>query len=447
MTDAFSSHLEDAAIAGLFSEPAWVNAFVRVEAALARAQAQAGVIPAAAAAEIARRGQSFAPDLRRIAESTARHGFPIIGFLEQFRAHVGAESGPWVHWGATTQDIVDTALVLKLREALAAIEVQIADLISVLAKLADAHRRTLMVGRTHLQPALPITFGLKTVGWLAPYVRHRQRLAEIRPRLLVVQFGGAAGTLASLGPKAEAVERALAAELGLQSPSSPWHAQRDRLLEGSGWLAVVSASLAKFAADVLWLAQGEIAEVYESVDRGGGGSSAMPQKANPARSESILVATRLVADHHASLLHVPPAEHERGTLTSQLELIHLPRMCALTSGALRNAERLASGLVVDGERMKANVAATHGVMLAEACTLALNRHLKHEDARALVREACATAITEKRNLLEILCARPEARAAVNEFPKDEADYLGSAELFIDRVLADAGELPAPRKSP
>ena len=437
MNELFTAHLEDAAIAARFNDAAWIEALVRVEAALARAQAAAGVIPESAAARITERASSFSPDIARLAVTTERDGFPIIGLLEQLRAHVGDDAARWLHWGATTQDILDNAMMVQLAGALGGIEQRMVEVSMALARLAHAHRHTLMVGRTHLQPALPIPFGLKAAGWLAPFARHRRRLVDLRGRALTVQFGGAAGTLASLGARGLAVMDGLAADLGLRVPSMPWHAQRDNVHEIGGWLALVAASAGKFTQDVLLLTQPEIGELGESPAADRGGSSAMPQKSNPVRSEAILVAARLAAHHHAGLLSAPAPEHERGTQNIQLESVHLPRLCALTGGALRAAEMLARELVVEVDRMRANLDATHGILLGEACVLALSRHLEAGAARALVREACARASAEKRHLVEILRARPEVRPALNELPKDEADYLGVAQDFIDRVLAEA----------
>ena len=211
----FQRALVDPEIAGLFTDAAWVDVLVRVEVALAEAQARAGVIPAAAATTIAERTRSFVAQPAKLAAGIEQDGFPIIELVAQLRAHVGGDAARFVHWGATTQDILDTGLVLQLRETLDRIEARLATLTEALSKLADRHRAALMVGRTHAQPALPITFGLKAAGWLAPLVRHRRALAELRPRVLNVQLGGAAGTLASLGDKGPAVVDALAAALRL----------------------------------------------------------------------------------------------------------------------------------------------------------------------------------------------------------------------------------------
>ncbi len=436
----FTAPCEDPAIAACFDDAAWIAAFVQVEAALARAQAGAGLLSGDIAEEIAARCATFRPDFAALAAATARDGFPIIGLVAQLRAHVGAAAADRVHRGATTQDIVDTALVGRLGAALGLCDAHLAALIRSLAALAERHRRTLMVGRTHLQPALPVTFGLKAAAWLAPLLRHRERLAALRPRLLVVQFGGAAGTLASLGESGPAVASALARELRLGLPLMPWHAQRDTLLETAGWLALVNSSLSKFAQDILLLTQFEVAEVAESTDRTEGGSSAMPQKRNPVASETIVLAARSAAVHARALLDAPAPEHERGTQAGQFELMHLPRALILTGGALRAALRLAAGLVVDPARMKSNLDATRGVLLAEAATLALAQHMDVSEARKMVAAACAAVATEQRHLIDLLRERTAAPVDWAGL-RDESGHLGVADQFITRVLAAAAPPP------
>jgi len=432
----FVAPYEDAAVAALFSDAAWIKAMVRTETTLAQAQAKIGLIPPETAAAITARAETFSPDLARLHAATARDGFPIIELIAQLKTHVGPDAAKWIHWGATTQDVMDNALVAQISGAFQFIEQSLVRTTQALTTLAKQHRATLMVGRTHLQPALPITFGLQAAAWLAPLLRHRRRLAELRPRLQVLQCGGAAGTLASLGHQGPALARAWAAALGVGVPPMPWHAQRDSILETAHWLGLVGGSLAKFAQDVLLLTQAEIAELQESADGTGGGSSAMPQKRNPTSSETILVAVRSAAAHLTALQSSPPPELQRGTQTAQLELIHLPRLLALTGGALLASDRLAHQLVVYPARMQANLAATHGTLLAEAATLALSAHLDPTDARALVREACAAAVTEKRHLVDILRERVTAPVGWGEL-RNETHQLGSTDSFIDAVLAAA----------
>jgi 3-carboxy-cis,cis-muconate cycloisomerase len=292
-----------------------------------------------------------------------------------------------------------------------------------------------MAGRTHTQQALPITFGFKVAGWLAPLLRDQARLHELKPRLLVVQLGGAAGTLAALGDRGIDVQAALAAELDLNVLPMPWHTQRDHLAELGGWLSLVSGSLAKMAQDILLLAQNEVGEVRESDDPARGGSSAMPQKSNPITSEWILAVARANFGHLATLHQALIQEHERGTHGLQLEWLTLPQMFACTSAAVKHALWLSESIQVDKTRMEANVRASNGLMLAEALAAALAQTMGRAEAEKLVSEAALIAVAENRNLIDV--AQTKTNAALDwETLRNEAGYLGFAETFIDRVLRE-----------
>ncbi len=423
------------AIAEIFSDEQHVRYLLEVEGALARVQGRLGVIPAGAAAQITSGAATLSVDFDQLRAGTERAGFPIIELVRQLRGHVGAGAADFVHWGATTQDIMDTALVVQIRAALAKFELDLNTLVQTLARRADEHRHTLMAGRTHSQQALPIPFGLKVAGWLAPLLRHRERLMQLRPRVLALQFGGAAGTLASLGTAGIVVREALTAELNLSLSPMPWHAQRDNFAELAGWLSLLTGSLAKMAQDVILLAQSEVAEVRENDDPARGGSSAMPQKSNPVVSEYILVAHRtnasLLSTMHQALLQ----EHERGT-TGQMEWLALPQMFALAGSALEKAVWLGENLVVGMNRMRENVAASQGMILAEAISEALGPYLGRAEAKKLVAAAAGQAMAEGRHLVDVLregCDVPLDWGTLRE----EANYLGAAERFIDQVLQSA----------
>jgi 3-carboxy-cis,cis-muconate cycloisomerase len=431
----FAPLFSDPAIADVFSDAQFVRRLLEVEAALARVEGRLGVIPAEAAQTIDSASASLAVDLDRLRAAVERDGFPIVELVRQLREHVGRAAADFVHRGATTQDILDTALVLQIRAALEVMEPLMFRLMENLAALAQRHRRTLMAGRTHGQQALPITFGFKVAGWLAPLIRHRSRLSEMKPRLLVVQLGGATGTLAALGESGLRVQAALADELGLSVLPMPWHTQRDTLAELAGWLSLVSGALAKMAQDILLLTQTEVAEVREGGEAARGGSSTMPQKRNPITGELILAAARANASLLASMHQALVQEHERGTHGWQLEWLALPQMFGLTTGALRHAGALCADLVVNEARMRENVRASNGVMLAEAASLALAGAMGLAAARTLVAEACQIATTEKRPLSEVLQERTEIAVDWSSF-SDESAHLGQAEAFIARVLAD-----------
>jgi 3-carboxy-cis,cis-muconate cycloisomerase len=335
---------------------------------------------------------------------------------------------------------MDTALVLQLRSALTLLEHRLNTLIGNLARLADAHRTTLMAGRTHGQHALPLTFGLKVAGWLAPLLRHRERLDQLKPRLLVVQFGGAVGTIASLGDQGMAVQEALAQELGLGVPLMPWHSQRDTLAEFAGWLSLVSGSLAKMAQDIILLAQSEVAEVRESGDSSRGSSSTMPQKRNPVISQAILAAAHtnaaLLSSMHGALVH----EHERATSAWQVEWLTLPQMVILTAAVLNKTLFLSENLVVDADRMQANLAGSNGLLMAEAIDLALSPIIGRTEAKQIIRAAVPVAVEQNRHLVDVVRERVRERVDADidwERLLSEANYLGSSDAFINRVLQQA----------
>lgn len=425
----------DAGLAALFDDAAAVRAMVAVEAALARAEAEAGVIPRAAADRIAAAAGSFAPDLDALGEGSEQSGVPVIELVRQFRAHVGGDAAQWVHWGATSQDIVDTALVLRLREALVLMAVRLDQVIAALAALADAHRLTVMAARTRYQQALPTSFGLKCAGWMLPLLRCRERLPGLRLRLLAVQFGGAAGTLAALGDSGVAVMEALAAELDLACPPLPWHSQRDGIAELGSWLSLVTGALGKLGQDAVLLAQTEIGEVDESAG-GRGGSSTMPQKANPVAGEALVAAARLNAGLLGTLHQAQIQEHERGGAGWQMEWATLPTMVVTTGAALAKAEALLARLSVAAGRMRENLGPGNGLILAEAASFALAEHMPRPEAQALVKQAVAAVLAEGGHLVDALRSRSSAPVDWERL-RDPASYLGANEALIDRALAAA----------
>lgn len=430
----FGSLVGDEEVSALFTDEALARRLLEVEAALAKVQGELGTIPSEAAQRIAAAAPTLTVAWDGVRAGVERDGFPIVALVEQLRAHVGGEAASYVHWGATTQDIMDTALVLQVREGLERLEHRLVGLIRALASLAAEHRDTLMAGRTHAQQALPLTFGLKVAVWLAPLLRHRQRLRELEPRLLVVQFGGAVGTLAALGEQGLAVQRALANELGLGVPLLPWHTQRDGVSELASWLSLVSGSLAKMAQDVVLLSQTEVAEVRESEAGARGGSSTMPQKTNPIQSELVIALARqnaqLLAAVHQAMIH----EHERGTHALQLEMLALPPMFTLTASALGKSLWLAENLVVDKARMLTNIAASNGLMMAEAASFALSAYLPKAEAKRRVKDAVQR--VGEQHLIELL----EAETGVDlSDVRKESSYLGATPALIARVLAAVEE--------
>lgn len=432
----------DPEVAEIFSDEQFVRCMLDVEAALARVQSRLDVIPAKAGEKISAAAAGLAVDIEELQAGTERAGFPVIALVEQLRKQVGGDEASYVHWGATTQDIMDTALVLQIRSSLGVIGGNLRRLIERLAALTSRYRDTLMAGRTHSQQALPIPLGLKIAGWLAPLLRHRQRMAAISERVLVVQFGGAAGTLASLGESGASVQVELARELDLGVPLTPWHTQRDNLAELAGWLALVTGGLAKMGQDIILLAQTEVAEVRETDDPSRGGSSTMPQKNNPILSEGLVAAGRANASLLASMHQALVQEHERATHGWQLEWLTLPQMFALTASALKRAVFLSENLVVDEGRMRQNVASSNGLMLAEAVTFALAPSLmSRSEAKELVAAACRLAADQDRHLVDVVREQVELPSGAEEIDweglREAGAYLGSADSFIDRVLQAA----------
>ncbi|HEY7551453.1 MAG TPA: adenylosuccinate lyase family protein [Hyphomicrobiaceae bacterium] len=420
-----------------FSDEAAVRRWVDVEVALAAAEARAGVIPHEAAEAIRRGARPEAIDLARLKAETDLVGYPIVGVVHQLANQVG-EAGRYVHWGATTQDIMDTATVLQVREALVLVEADLTAIDTALAGLTGRHRRTVMAGRTHLQHALPVTFGHKAAVWLAAVRRHRQRLAELRPRVLVGQFAGAAGTLASLGDRGLAVHDALMDELGLGRPSAPWHVARDGLAETVAFLGLVTGSLAKVATDVMLLMQSEVAEAFEPFVQGRGSSSTMPQKRNPISCELIVAAARIVRGNVGLMLDAMLADHERATGPWHLEWVAVPEAFLAASGALRQSRFMLEGLTVDAGRMRRNLDLTGGLIVAEAVMMALARHTGRGAAHDLVYGACRAALDNGTTFLAELERLPEVTRHLN--PQrlaeltDPVGYLGSTSAMIDRAL-------------
>jgi 3-carboxy-cis,cis-muconate cycloisomerase len=426
----------------IFSDAETVARYVDVEVALAQVEARLGIIPAAAAEDIKRRADARGIDLAELRRATNVVGYPIVGLVAQLAKQCG-EAGRYLHWGATTQDIMDTAVVLQMRAALALVDDGLARIGGSLTALAKTYRSTLMPGRTHLQHALPITFGYKAAVWLSPMLRHRQRLKELSPRLLVGQFAGAAGTLASLGDKGLAVHDALMAELGLGVSEMPWHVARDSVAETVSLLGLITGSLGKIATDVALLMQTEVGEAFEPFQEGRGSSSTMPQKRNPIGSELIIAAARIVRQHAGLMLDGMAADHERATGPWQLEWMALPEAFLATGAALGQAREMLDGLIVVPERMRRNLDLTGGQIVAEAVMMALAEHTGRQRAHHIVAHASRAALEKATPLLAELEADPEVSrhldgARLRQLT-DPANYLGSALAMVDRLLARAGD--------
>ncbi|HEX8727690.1 MAG TPA: 3-carboxy-cis,cis-muconate cycloisomerase [Ktedonobacterales bacterium] len=425
----------------VFSDHGRLQGMLDFERALALVEGRLGVIPAQAAEVIARPRPPAAFDLAALASEAEQAGnlaIPLIRALTALVARDDAEAARYVHWGATSQDVIDSGLALQMRAGLDLLDDDLARLAAALAQLAQTYRATPMAGRTWLQQAAPITFGLKVAGWLSAVKRDQQRLRELRGRALAAQVGGAVGSLAAFGAQGLAVADAVADELGLQAPDIPWHAQRDRVAEVATVLGLLVGTLGKLARDLALLAQSEVAEAREPGDPQRGGSSTMPQKRNPVGAAVALAAAQRVPALVATLLAAMPQEHERGLDGWQAEWETLPEMFLLAAGALRRMREAMEGLEVDTERMRANLDVTHGFIYAEALSLALAQHVGRERAHALIREAVQRATRRGRHLRETLAADKAVTAHLTPAELDALfdpqRAIGLAEQLIQRAL-------------
>jgi 3-carboxy-cis,cis-muconate cycloisomerase len=422
-----------------FSDEQRTAYYLEIEAALARVQGRLGIIPPEAAREIDAKCKIENIDFAKLKATTERIGYPILGVVQQIVALCDKGLGEWCHWGATTQDITDTATVMQIRAALDLVENDMEAIAAALAELSRRHRDTPMAGRSNLQQAVPLTFGFKCACLLAAMQRHRQRLKELRPRVLVGDFAGAVGTLASLGADGLKVQEALMRELGLGQPEIAWHTVRDRIGEVGCFLGLVTGTLGKISMDVKLLMQTEVAEVYEPFHEGRGSSSTMPQKRNPISCLYIHSTAALVRQNVAALLEAAVADHERSTGPWQIEWIALPEIFLLSSGALAQTRDLVSGLQVDAKQMRANLDLTHGNIVSEAVMMGLGPHLGRQRAHDLVYDVCRRTATTGEPLAGLLAQDAEILKHVSRAELDRmcdpANYLGLAGEMVDRVLA------------
>jgi len=432
----------------MFSTPAmrdiWSDAYrtaryLDVERALAQVQGRLGIIPQAAADEIVKHCDIANIDMEKLRQQTERVGSPILPVVSQLNALCRDGLGEYCHWGATTQDIMDTATVLQIRASLDLVDADLRAIEAALATLARRYRDTPIIGRSKMQQAIPVTFGYKMATILAAIQRHRQRLEQLRARVLVGEFGGACGTLAAIDTGAMATQAGLMAELGLGEPVIAWHTVRDNIAETGAFLGLVGGTLGKIALDVKLMMQTEVAEAFEPFAPGRGSSSTMPQKRNPVSSGFIHAAVSMVRQHAAALMDAMIADHERASGAWEIEWIALPEAFCLTAGALQQTREVLQGLEVDPAKMRANIDITNGLVMSEAVMMGLGRHIGREVAHDLVQELCQQALREDKPLLELLAAHPQVnrhldRAALTALC-DPANYLGQAGVMVDRVLA------------
>jgi 3-carboxy-cis,cis-muconate cycloisomerase len=416
--------------------------YVEIERALAVVQGRLGIIPKEAADEIVSHCRIENIDMARLRQQTERIGYPILGVVTQLNQLCRDKLGEYVHWGATTQDITDTATVLQIREALELVDGELAAIATAMAKLAKEHRLTPVIGRSNLQQAIPVTFGYKMAGLLSAILRHRERLAQLKERVLVGEFAGAAGTLASIEKGAMETQAGLCAELGLKQPVIAWHTIRDNIAETGTLLGLIGGTLGKLSMDVKLMMQTEVGEVFEPYHHGRGSSSTMPQKRNPIASCYIHAAISVVRQHAAALMDAMVADHERSTGPWEIEWIVLPEAFCLIAGALKQSRAVVEGLEVDAAAMMRNIEMTGGLVMSEAVMMGLGPYIGREYAHDLVYDLCRESLAKQTPLIELLAAHPQIKPHVGraELQRmlDPANYLGQAGVMVDRVLAELG---------
>ncbi|WLH11514.1 3-carboxy-cis,cis-muconate cycloisomerase [Pseudomonas hefeiensis] len=439
----FDAYFTARAMREVFCDAGRLQAMLDVEAALARAEARVGLIPQSAVAPIENACHARLYDFLALSEAIASAGnsaIPLVKALGKRIANEDTEAERYVHLGATSQDVMDSGLVLQLRQALGLIEDELAQLAIILARQAERYAATPLAGRTWLQHATPVTLGMKIAGWLGAITRSRQRLNELKPRLLVLQFGGASGTLAALGEQALPIAEALAAELQLGLPEQPWHTQRDRLVEFGSVLGLIAGSLGKLGRDISLLMQTEAGEAFEPSASGKGGSSTMPHKRNPVGAAVLIGAATRVPGLLSTLFSAMPQEHERSLGLWHAEWETLPEICCLVSGALQQARLLADGLEVDAARMVRNLELTQGLVLAEAVSIVLAQRVGRDTAHHLLEQCCKRAVAEQRHLRDVLGSEPQVTAQLSaaelDHLLDPAHYLGQAQTWVARAVAE-----------
>jgi 3-carboxy-cis,cis-muconate cycloisomerase len=439
----FGDQFSTPEIRAIFDERKMLQLWLDVEAALAAAQADLHLIPPGDAEAIARAARVENLDLSAIKRDLAVTAHPIVPVVGEL-ARVAGDAGRWVHWGATTQDVLDTGMVLQVKAAHAIIRRDLVTLTRELAVLAEKHRNTVMAGRTHGQQALPITFGFKVATWVAECLRQIERLDEAAPRLFVGELAGAVGTLAGFGPHGEAVQRRALERLGLGVPLIAWHASRDTITEFVTFLALLGGTLARIANEVVQLQRTEIMELEEPFAHGKVGSSTMPHKRNPAHAERIVAIARLLRGPATTALETTVAAHERDMSVGRAEWVLVPEAACLAAAALHWSLVVARGLRVNVERMRENLGRLGGLLLSEAVMLRLGETLGRNAAHDLVYEAAMAAVEGKGSFRELLLADPRAAGALDAAELDRllepTAYTGLAGAFVDRVVRAAKTL-------
>jgi len=425
---------------GVFSDETRIRTFVAIEVALARVEAELGIIPAAACEEIRRGAEAMTVDWARLREDTETIGYPVVPMLRQLSEACGP-AGQYLHWGSTTRDITDTATALQLGEALAIVDRDLRAVKDALVSLAREHRDTVMIGRTHGMHALPTTFGFRCAIWLAEVDRQLGRLSRARESARVGQFGGAVGTLSALGDQGLAVRRGLMRELGLRVPPIAWFASRDRISEVVFTLAEIAGTMGSIAKTLVVMTRDEVREAREPDVPGRGTSSAMPHKHNTVGSELVLVYAKMAAQYVSTALEAMVQDYDRDW-QGHFETLVVPQAFLVTHAGVKQMGHILRGLKIYPERMRANLEITRGLVMAESVMMALAPRFGRTRAHELVSRACGVAIERDIHLREALQADPELAGqlppAELEAALDPANYVGCAQTSVDEVLLEVG---------
>jgi 3-carboxy-cis,cis-muconate cycloisomerase len=438
--ELFGNQFATPEMRAIFEERAMLQRWLDVEAALATAQAELGLIPTRAAEAIARAARVEQLDLEAVKRDLKTTAHPIVPVVRELE-RVAGEDGRWAHWGATTQDIIDTGQVLQCKAALGLLRADLVTLITVLADLAERHRDTVMAGCTHAQQALPITFGFKVAGWVAECLRQLERLDQAAPRVLVGELAGAVGTLAGFGERGIEVQRRTLERLGLAVPLVAWHAARDVVSEFVMLLGLLGGTMARIANEVIQLQRSEIMEVEEPFAHGKVGSSTMPHKRNPAHAERVVAIGRLLRGLAATSLDTMVAAHERDMSVGRAEWLLVPEAACLASGSLAWTLVIARGMRIDVARMTENLDRLGGLLLSEPIMLRLGLAIGRNAAHDVVYDSAMAAFEGRGRFRELLLADARVAKAVGpaelDALLDPAAYTGQAGDFVDRVVKEA----------
>lgn len=429
----------------IFSEESLVQKWLDVEAALARAEAKLGIIPQEASNEINKKAKVSYMDLEKMGEEIKQTSHPIVPLIRQLSDACENDYGQYVHWGATTQDIMDSANVLQIKEVIEIVERDIKDIQEGLIKLIEKHKAVVLAGRTHGQQALPITFGYKAAVWLSEVNRSAERLGEIKKRILVGQFSGAVGTFASITENGLELQSEIMKELNLGEPEISWHASRDNFAEFGCFLGILGSTLGKIANEVVHLQKTEFGELEEPFQKGKVGSSTMPHKRNPSKTQNIVTLSRILKQNVPLFLESMIHQHERDMISWQTEWEILPEVCLLSSNILKSSKEVIDGLIVNEERMLKNLMElTNGLIVSESIMIKIGEKIGRQKAHDLIYEACMHAYENNIPLLDLLSKDEEVLNAMNkeelEHLFDISKYTGYSVEYAERVIENTKKL-------